>query len=162
MMKAKLPQANKTLCILANTKVGDLYGNKIVNCLKNDFGADDIKLIGNGGEFLAQHDQKSIVDLEDLREKSLYLWRYGVKNIHTMKHNFTNIYQVMLRMNLNLITLMNQNGTFDNISRARPSCIVNLDNEHLSTEIIKGLNGKFNMFYYIKKAMDIDLSQIKI
>jgi uncharacterized protein (UPF0147 family) len=34
----------------------------------------------------------------------------------------------------------------ENISRARPSCIVNLDNEHLSMEMTKHING---MNYWI-------------
>ena len=142
-MITKIPSMNKTLCILANTKVGDLYGNKIVNCLKSDFGVEDIKLIGNGGEFLKAHGQKSIVDLNDLREKSLHLWRYGVKNIHSMKYSNFNIYQVMLRMNNNILTLMKEADVFNNISRARPSCILNLDNEHLATEMIKEINDSY-------------------
>ena len=40
---------NKTLCILANSKVGDMYGMKIVNQLKTRYGLSDIKLLGNGG-----------------------------------------------------------------------------------------------------------------
>lgn len=41
--------ANKTLCILANSKVGDLYGKRIVEQLKNKYNLSDIRLIGNGG-----------------------------------------------------------------------------------------------------------------
>ena len=40
---------NKTLCILGNSKVGDLYAKRIVSMLKNKFELSDIKLIGNGG-----------------------------------------------------------------------------------------------------------------
>jgi hypothetical protein len=40
---------NKTLCLLANSKVGDLYGKKIVSMLKTKYNLADIKLIGNGG-----------------------------------------------------------------------------------------------------------------
>jgi len=44
-----LNNINKTLCILGNSKVGDLYAKRIVSTLKNKFQLDDIKLIGNGG-----------------------------------------------------------------------------------------------------------------
>jgi hypothetical protein len=40
---------NKTLCLLANSKVGDLYGKKIVSMLKTKYDLQDIKLIGNAG-----------------------------------------------------------------------------------------------------------------
>lgn len=40
---------NKTLCILGNSKVGDLYGKRVVSMLKDKFGLTDIKMIGNGG-----------------------------------------------------------------------------------------------------------------
>jgi hypothetical protein len=107
-MKVKVPSYNKTLCILANTKVGDLYGHKIVSCLKNDFNLNDIQIIGNGGEFLKKHGQNSIFDLNDLREKFLYLWRYATKDIISMKNSPCHIYQVSLRMNLNLLQLVSR------------------------------------------------------
>lgn len=108
-MKVKVPSYNKTLCVLANTKVGDLYGHKIVSCLKNDFNLQDIQVIGNGGEYLKKHGQRSIFDLNDLREKFLYLWRYSTKNIHSLKHYDSNLYQVCLRMNNNIINLVGYN-----------------------------------------------------
>lgn len=36
---------------------------------------------------------------------------------------------------------MDEHKVFENIVRARPSCIVNLDNEHLAQEIVRNLNG---------------------
>lgn len=107
-MKLRLPKNNKTLCVLANTKVGDLYGSKIVGRLKNDFGFNDISVIGSGGEFLKSHGQKSIMDLNDLREKFLYLWRYNTKHLDNMKFSSSHLYQVKLRMNNNLLTLVSR------------------------------------------------------
>lgn len=46
---SNIKNMNKTLCILGNSKVGDLYGKKIVSHLKNKYNLEDIKLIGNGG-----------------------------------------------------------------------------------------------------------------
>ena len=40
---------NKTLCLLANSKVGDLYGKRIVSTLKTKYNLTDIQLIGNAG-----------------------------------------------------------------------------------------------------------------
>lgn len=103
----KVSNSNKTLCLLANSKVGDLYGHRIVTVLKNTFGLTDLRLIGNGGAFLQQHGQKSIIDLEDLREKVLHLWRYNTKSIHNMKYSNFHVYQgIMLRMNNNLLQLV--------------------------------------------------------
>ena len=103
-----LKKESKTLCILANTKVGDLYGHKILNCLKTNFLKDvDINLVGNGGEYLKKHGQKSIIDLNDLREKFLYLWRNTTKQYNNRKHSNAHMYQVCLRMNNNLLTLVN-------------------------------------------------------
>jgi hypothetical protein len=45
----QVKDANKTLCILANSKVGDMYGKKLVDLLKNKYQLHDIRLIGNGG-----------------------------------------------------------------------------------------------------------------
>ena len=111
-MKKTIPSANKTLCILANTKVGDLYGSKIVNSLKTNFNLTDIKIIGNGGENLKKHGQNSIINLEDLREKYLNLWRYSIKNINNTKYAPSNLYQVSVRANENLIRLVSKNKNF--------------------------------------------------
>lgn len=102
----KVPVNNKTLCVLANTKVGDLYGSKIVNCLKKDFGLNDISVVGSGGEFMKQHGQNSVFDLQDLREKFLHLWRHSTKQFKNMKYNPLHLYQVSLRMNRNILKLV--------------------------------------------------------
>lgn len=48
---------------------------------------------------------------------------------------------------------MNQHDVVQNLARARPSCIVNLDNEHLSQE----MGMKFNDFYGYKKGSTTNL-----
>ena len=42
---------------------------------------------------------------------------------------------------------MKENETFDNIVRARPSCILALDNEYLSHEMVLNINKKYNHKY---------------
>jgi hypothetical protein len=132
--------------MLANSKVGDAYGSRIVTSLKTTFGVEDLQLIGNGGEHLKNnHDMNSILDLDDLREKVLYLWRYHQKNI--LSHKFSPVFYYqhpLLRTNQHILKIMNENETFDNIVRARPSCIIGLDNEHLSREMIHNVNLKYN------------------
>lgn len=129
---------NKTLCVLGNSKVGDVYASKIVSKLKENYGLHDIQLIGNGGEHMQkQHGMKSIIDLDDLREKVLYLWRYDTKSYLSMKYSPWHLYQhVLLRTNNNLLKNMEQYEVYENIIRARPSCIIGLDNEHLSREML--------------------------
>jgi hypothetical protein len=137
---------NKTLCILGNSKVGDLYASKIVSQLKTKFGLSDIQLIGNGGEHMKKtHGMNSIVDLDDLREKVLYLWRYNQKSFLNFKFHPMNYYQhVLLRTNTNLLKSMEENQVYENLMRARPSCILGLDNEHLSQEMVRRIHSKYN------------------
>jgi hypothetical protein len=137
-------EMNKTLCVLGNSKVGDLYASKIVTMLKTKFGLPDIRLIGNGGEHMQKdHGMNSIIDLDDLREKCLYLWRYNQKTYLNMKFHPLHYYQhVLLRANDNLLKLMHENDVYKNIVRARPSCIIGLDNEYLSREMIHYVFGK--------------------
>lgn len=144
-MTNNMNNMNKTLCILANSKVGDVYGTKIVSMLKTKFGIEDINLIGNCGEHMKkEHEMRSIIDLDDLREKPMHLWRYDTKSFLSMKYSPMHFYQhSYLRPNINLLKTMQENEVFDNIVRARPSCIIGLDNEYLSREMIININNKY-------------------
>lgn len=42
---------------------------------------------------------------------------------------------------------MNENEVYANIARARPSCIIGLDNEHMNMEIMKNVNTHYNHKY---------------
>lgn len=85
----------------------------------------------------------SFINLNDLKEKDLHLWRYHQKSILSYKYHPLHFYQhVYLRPNKNLLNLMSENETYDNIVRARPSCILALDNEYLSHEMLLSLNSK--------------------
>ena len=98
---------NKTLCLLANSKVGDHYGKRICELLRTKYHLTDLQLIGNGDEQLAKEGLSSIVDLNDLNEKDLHLWRYYSKSIMSMKYATFNLYQhVYLRPNKNLLNLV--------------------------------------------------------
>lgn len=136
---------NKTLCLLANSKVGDVYGSRIISKLKMSYGLEDIQLIGNGGEQLSRnHQMKSITNLDDMREKVLNLWRYHMKTYLNMKYHPINYYQhPLLRTNYNLLKLMEEHEVFENLVRARPSCILSLDNENLSTEMVKSIGFRY-------------------
>ena len=58
-------------------------------------------------EHLENHGLKSFINLDDMREKVLYLWRYHQKSILSMKFSKLHFYQhVMLRMNYNLLGLV--------------------------------------------------------
>ena len=48
MSVPSIKNMNKTLCLLANSKVGDHYGKRIVEQLKTKYQLSDLKLIGNG------------------------------------------------------------------------------------------------------------------
>jgi hypothetical protein len=58
-------------------------------------------------EHLAKHGLKSMSNLDDFREKVLYLWRYHQKSILSMKNHVTHLYQhTSLRMNYNILQLV--------------------------------------------------------
>ncbi len=42
---------------------------------------------------------------------------------------------------------MKENDVFSNIARARPSCIIGLDNEHMNMEIMWNVNDRYNHRY---------------
>jgi hypothetical protein len=53
------------------------------------------------------HDMDSIIDLEDMREKVLHLWRYHQKTILNMKYSSWNLYQhPYLRTNQMILNLV--------------------------------------------------------
>ena len=53
------------------------------------------------------HNMNSIVDLEDMREKVLHLWRYSQKSILSMKYSSWHLYQhPYLRTNQMILQLV--------------------------------------------------------
>lgn len=53
------------------------------------------------------HNLNSIVDLNDMKEKVLYLWRYNQKSIQNMKFSSWHLYQYpYLRTNQMLLKLV--------------------------------------------------------
>lgn len=48
MATPSIKNMNKTLCLLANSKVGDHYGKRVVDRLRTKYQLTDLKLIGNG------------------------------------------------------------------------------------------------------------------
>lgn len=62
------------------------------------------------------HNMNSIVDLEDMREKVLHLWRYHQKSILNMKYSSWHLYQhPYLRTNqmiLQLVIKQNKNKIY--------------------------------------------------
>ncbi len=146
VISRNISNMNKTLCVLGNSKVGDQYASKIVSKLKTDYNLPDIQLIGNGGEHMkTNHNMNSIIDLNDIREKVLYLWRYDQKHFKSMKFSPLHFYQhVMLRMNDNLLHSMEANQVPENLTRARPSAFIAFDNEYLSREMLINICSHYN------------------
>ena len=53
------------------------------------------------------HNMNSIVNLDDMKEKVLHLWRYNQKTIANMKHSSWNLYQhPYLRANQMILKLV--------------------------------------------------------
>jgi len=45
---SSIKNINQTLCVLANSKVGDMYGKRIVQSLRTKYNLTNLQLIGNG------------------------------------------------------------------------------------------------------------------
>lgn len=96
---------NKTVCILANSKSGDLVGQKIMHNLKAVSGVDDFNFFGYGGytqffntssDFMQKEGMSGNieVDLNDFMSKEFVTFRktknYS-ENQYSTKYNFVNL-----------------------------------------------------------------------
>jgi hypothetical protein len=63
---------NKTVCILANSKQGDIVGQRIMQSLKSVSGVEDFDFFGYGGKAMAREGMAGQVevDLDDFNGKS--------------------------------------------------------------------------------------------
>lgn len=57
---------------------------------------------------------------------------------------------------------MEEHNVYENIVRARPSCIISLDNEHLNMEIMKRVNSKFLSLIFLLELYDYQYTFKKI
>ena len=68
---------NKTVCLMANSKQGDLVGQRIMQNLKVVSGMEDINFFGYGGDCMRKEGMSGEieVDLEDFNGKEFTTFR---------------------------------------------------------------------------------------
>lgn len=129
---------NKTVCIMANSKQGDLVGQRIMQNLKQVSGVQDLEFFGYGGAAMQREGMAGSidVDLDDFMSKEFTTWR-KTKNYNELqystKYHFLNFINKHFVRNSNSILKQ-----FDNVEaakriyHARPSVILSVDNEYIT------------------------------
>lgn len=139
---------NKSVCILANSKQGDLVGQRIMQNLKAVSGVQDFSFFGYGGQAMRQEGMAAQVevDLDDFMSKEFHTFR-KTKNYsevqYSTKYHFLNFVNKHFTRNTN--NILNQFEKVDvakRIYQARPSVVLNIDNELITFRLMDQLKGK--------------------
>ena len=138
---------NKSVCILANSKQGDLVGQKIMQNLKAVSGVEDLEFFGYGGKAMSAEGMSGQieVDLDDFMSKEFTTWR-KTKNYsevqYSTKYNFTNfINKHFVRNSNSILASFDRADVAKRIYHSRPSVILNIDNEYITFRLMDQLKG---------------------
>lgn len=144
---------NKTVAILANSKSGDLVGQRIMQSLKAVSGVQDFDFFGYGGPAMRREGLAAgiEVDMNDMMNKEFITTR-KTKNYsevqYSTKYNFLNlINKHFVRGTNNLLEQFDRVEVARRIYHARPSLVLAIDNEQIAFHINDQLKGE--TFLYI-------------
>ena len=139
---------NKSVCILANSKQGDLVGQRIMQNLKVVSGVQDFDFFGYGGPAMRQEGMAGSIDVEldDFMSKEFTTFR-KTKNYsevqYSTKYNFLNfINKHFTRNSNNILEQFDKAEVAKRIYHARPSVVLSVDNEYITFRINDQLRGK--------------------
>lgn len=139
---------NKSVCVMANTKSGDLVGQKLMQNLKVVSGVEDFAFFGYGGPAMKQEGMAATIDLDmdDLQNKEFVTTR-KTKNYsevqYSTKYNFVNlINKHFVRGSNQILNQFDQIDLARRIYHARPSVILSIDNEYITFKIHDQIKGK--------------------
>jgi hypothetical protein len=139
---------NKTVAIMANSKSGDLVGQRIMQSLKAVSGVQDFDFFGYGGAAMKAEGMAGgiEVDMDDMMNKEFITTRktktYSEVQYST-KYNFLNlINKHFVRGTNNLIEQFDKVEVARRIYNARPSIVLAIDNEQIAFHINDQLKGK--------------------
>lgn len=139
---------NKSVCIMANSKQGDLVGQRIMQNLKQVSGVQDFDFFGYGGAAMRQEGMAGQVevDLDDFMSKEFTTFR-KTKNYsevqYSTKYNFLNlINKHFVRNSNNILDSFDRADVARRIYHARPSAVLSVDNEFITFRLMDQLKGK--------------------
>ena len=138
---------NKSVCIMANSKQGDLVGQKIMQNLKIVSGVQDFDFFGYGGSAMNKEGMTASVDvdLDDFMGKDFTTFR-KTKNYsevqYSTKYNFLNFINKHFTSNANnLLHQFDKINMAKRIYHARPSVVLSVDNEYITFRLMDQLKG---------------------
>ncbi|MCP4652513.1 MAG: lipid-A-disaccharide synthase [Candidatus Omnitrophica bacterium] len=113
----------KKIAIIAGDKSGDLYGGLLSRYLKEKY--PGVEIFSFGGENLAQHSQQKI---------------------NLLSHSVTGIFEVLSGLKKILKIFKT---TVEEIEKIKPDLIIPIDFPDFNLRLLKKLNHKYPVFYYI-------------
>ena len=138
---------NKSVCIMANSKQGDIVGQRIMSNLKAVSGVDDFDFFGYGGPAMSKEGMSGQieVDLDDFMGKTFHTFR-KTKNYsevqYSTKYHFLNfINKHFTRNSNNILAQFDKIEVARKIYHARPSLVLNVDNEYITFRLMDQLKG---------------------
>jgi hypothetical protein len=145
----KARHLNKTVCILANSKQGDIVGQRIMQNLKAVSGVENFDFFGYGGPAMEQEGMAASVevDLNDFMGKDFTTFR-KTKNYsevqYSTKYKFVNfINKHFTRNSDNILEQFDKAEMAKRIYHARPSVVLSVDNEYITFRLFDQLRGNF-------------------
>lgn len=133
---------------MANSKQGDLVGQKLMQNLKAVSGVNDFDFFGYGGPAMKQEGMAGgvEVELEDFMSKEFVTAR-KTKNYsetqYSTKYNFLNlINKHFTRGANNVLDQFDKVEVSRRIYQARPSVVLSVDNEYITFRVNDQLKGK--------------------
>ena len=139
---------NKTVCILANSKQGDIVGQRIMQSLKSVSGVEDFDFFSYGGIAMAREGMAGQVevDLDDFKGKDFVTHRktksYNELQYST-KYKFVNfVNKHFVRNSDNILAQLDKVEMAKRIYHARPSVVLSVDNEYITFRLFDQLRGK--------------------
>lgn len=142
---------NKSVVIMANSKQADLVGQRIMQNLKTVSGVKDFEFFGYGGPGMRSEGMSGQieVDLDDFKGKEFITTRktktYSEVQYST-KYNFWNFINKHFVQNANsILAQFENNEVARRLYHARPSVVLNIDNEYITFRLMDQLKSKLNL-----------------
>ena len=141
---------NKTVCILANSKQGDIVGQRIMSSLKSVSGVEDFDFFGYGGQAMTREGMAGQVeiDLDDFNGKDFVTHRktksYNELQYST-KYKFVNfVNKHFVRNSDNMLAQLDKVEMAKRIYHARPSVVLSVDNEYITFRLFDQLRSNYS------------------
>jgi hypothetical protein len=139
---------NKSVCLMANSKQGDIVGQRLMQNLKVVSGVQDFDFFGYGGPAMRSEGMSGSVevDLDDFMGKEFTTQR-KTKNYsevqYSTKYHFLNfINKHFVRNSNSILASFDRADVAKRVYQARPSVVLSVDNEFITFRLMDQLKGK--------------------